>query len=395
MQMQCDAVVIGAGPAGLMAAGELASAGHRVRVIEAKPSVARKLLMAGKSGLNLTKDEPFETLMSAYSEAADWLAPMIEEFDAQAVQGWAQALGQETFVGSTGRVFPKVMKASPLLRAWMTRLAAQGVEFQTRWRWSGWDGQALCFDTPQGQQRIKARATVLALGGASWSRVGADGRWAQILADQGIDLAPFAPANAALSVEWSAHMAPHFGAALKSMRWTAGPLTSRGEVTLSRRGLEGGGLYSLTPAFRRGAALSVDLLPDLSVEKVTDRLSGKPAKLRLAHWLKNGLRLPSAKVALFFEMTKGADLPRSRWVDTVKSLPVHHHGLRPMDEAISTAGGVKQSDLDAGLMLRRLPGVFCAGEMLDWEAPTGGYLLTACFATGRWAGRSAAGWITD
>ena len=393
MQAQYDAVVIGAGPAGLMAAGEISVAGHRVLVVEGKPSVARKLLMAGKSGLNLTKNEPLDRFLPAYREAADWLSPMIGAFDAQAVQDWAQDLGQETFVGSTGRVFPTAMKASPLLRAWMAQLAAQNVEVRTRWRWTGWDGDTLCFDTEDGPRRVNTSATVLALGGASWSRLGSDGHWANILTDQGVELAPFAPANAALNVGWSPHMTSHFGAALKSMRWTAGDLVSRGEVTLSRRGIEGGGLYSLTPALRQGADLWVDLLPDLGAETLEKRLSGKSAKLRLAHWLKNGLRLPPAKVALFFEMTKGADIPRSQWVATVKSLPVHHQGLRPIDEAISTAGGVKCAALDAGLMLRRRPGVFCAGEMLDWEAPTGGYLLTACFATGRWAGRAAADWI--
>ncbi|WP_406646510.1 TIGR03862 family flavoprotein [Aliisedimentitalea scapharcae] len=394
MQAHFDAVVIGAGPAGLMAAGEIAAAGHRVLVAEAKPSVARKLLMAGKSGLNLTKDEPLSQFLTAYREASSWLSPVISAFDAQAIQDWAQALGQDTFVGSTGRVFPKVMKASPLVRAWMAQLTNLNVDVRTRWQWTGWDGDALCFDTPDGAQQVSATATVLALGGASWSRLGSDGSWAQILADRGVGLAPFAPANAALCVNWSPHMTPHFGGALKSMRWTAGDLTSRGEVTLSRHGLEGGGLYSLTPTLRQGADLMVDLLPDLSVEVLESRLSKKPAKLRLAHWLRNGLRLPPAKVALFFEMTKGADLPRSQWVATVKSLSICHQGLRPMDEAISTAGGVKQAALDDGLMLRELPGVFCAGEMLDWEAPTGGYLLTACFATGRWSGRAAAEWIS-
>lgn len=388
-----QAVVIGAGPAGLMAAGELAAGGHDVLVAEAKPSVARKFLMAGKSGLNLTKDEPFEALLQAYGEAADWLRPMIAGFDAVAVQGWAHELGQELFTGSTGRVFPTVMKASPLLRAWLRRLEGAGVQIRTRWRWLGWDGDALLFETADGRQSITPDATILALGGASWARLGSDGQWAQTLQEKGVELAPFAPANSALSVDWSPHMQPHFGAALKSVRWVAGSLESRGEATISIKGLEGGGLYSLTPALRAGKPLFVDLVPDLSAEALKARLSSRKAKTTLSQWLKKSLHLPPQKVALFHEMTKANALPQAQSGDALKHLPICHAGLRPMDEAISTAGGVRRSALDDGLMLTALPGVFCAGEMLDWEAPTGGYLLTACMATGKWVGQSADGWL--
>ncbi|WP_170401027.1 TIGR03862 family flavoprotein [Ruegeria arenilitoris] len=388
-----QAVVIGAGPAGLMAAEELAAAGRDVLVAEAKPSVARKFLMAGKSGLNLTRDEPFETLLQAYGDASGWLRPMVAAFDATAVQGWAQGLGQELFTGSTGRVFPTVMKASPLLRAWLRRLEGTGVQVKTHWRWLGWDGNALVFETPDDQRSITPDITILALGGASWARLGSDGQWAQTLREKGVDLAPFAPSNSALSVDWSPHMQPHFGAALKSVRWMAGDLESRGEATISAKGLEGGGLYTLTPTLRGGAPLFVDLLPDLDAEVLKARLSSKKSKTTLSQWLKKSLGLPPQKVALFHEMTKASALPKAQWRDALKHLPIHHAGLRPMDEAISTAGGVRQSALDDGLMLTALPGVFCAGEMLDWEAPTGGYLLTACMATGRWAGRSAAEWV--
>lgn len=386
-------VVIGAGPAGLMAAEQLALAGHDVLVAEAKPSVARKFLMAGKSGLNLTKDEPFETLMRAYGGATPWLRPMIAEMDAQAVQDWAQGLGQDLFTGSTGRVFPKVMKASPLLRAWLARLDAAGVQIKTRWRWTGWAGDALRFDTPEGAQTVTAAATILALGGASWARLGSDGAWADDLAGRNVALTPFAPANSALSVVWSHHMQPHFGTALKSVCWTAGDLHSRGEAVLSEKGLEGGGLYPLTPALRDGALLYVDLTPDLSAEAVQARFSGRKAKATLTQRLKGGLRLSPPKIALFYEMVR--DVPKSpeHQAATLKKLPIHHAGLRPMDEAISTAGGVARAAFDDGLMLKQLPGTFCAGEMLDWEAPTGGYLLTACLATGRWAGRAAADWL--
>ncbi|WP_420585952.1 TIGR03862 family flavoprotein [Ruegeria sp.] len=388
-----QAVVIGAGPAGLMAAEELAAAGHDVLVAEAKPSVARKFLMAGKSGLNLTKDEPFETLMQSYGPAADWLAPMIAEFDADGVQDWARDLGQELFTGSTGRVFPPVMKASTLLRAWLARLDGAGVQIRTRWRWLGWDADALQFDTPDGMQRVTPDVTVLALGGSSWARLGSDGQWAQVLRNSGVALAPFAPANSALSVDWSPHMRSHFGAALKSVRWTAGDLHSRGEAAISASGLEGGGLYSLTPALRDGTPLFVDLVPDLDKEALQSRLAAKKPKTTLTQWLKKSLRLPPQKVALFHEMVKAAAVPQVEWGAALKHLPIRHEGLRPMDEAISTAGGVTHAALDDGLMLTALPGVFCAGEMLDWEAPTGGYLLTACMATGRWAGRSAADWL--
>ncbi|GGH27590.1 hypothetical protein SAMN05444007_104102 [Cribrihabitans marinus] len=384
------AVVIGAGPAGLMAAEELARAGAEVLVAEAKPSVARKLLMAGKSGLNLTKDEPFETLLAAYGPSAEWLRPMLAAFDAGEVQDWARGLGQEVFTGTTGRVFPVAMKASPLLRAWLARLDGLGVTIRTRWRWTGWDGDALSFDTPDGSCQETPDATVLALGGASWARLGADGHWTGPLSDRGIPLTPFAPANAALCVDWTEHMTPHFGAALKSVSWTAGDLTSRGEAILSARGLEGGGLYALTPALREGAPLHVDLLPDLTTQALVDRLAGMKRKASVSRRLRNGLRLPPVKVALIHEMAQTGSADPSDLAFALKALPIRHAGLRPMDEAISTAGGVARAALDAGLMLRDLPGVYCAGEMLDWEAPTGGYLLTGCLAAGRWAGRAAA-----
>lgn len=386
------AVVIGSGPAGLMAAQELAQAGCAVTVVEAKPSVGRKLLMAGKSGLNLTKDEDLPELLRAYDEAADWLAPMVTDFDAKAVREWAEGLGQKTFTGTTGRVFPVAMKASPLLRAWLVQLDKLGVSLRTRWRWTGWDDDKLAFDTPEGPQSIATNVTVLALGGASWARLGSDGVWASILAEKGVDLAAFAPANAGLVVDWSDYMKSTMGQPLKGVAFKAGSLGSRGEAVISTRGLEGGGIYSISKAVRQGADLSVDLLPDISADDLAKRLSRPRGKSSWANHLRKTLKLGAARTALLQEF--GRPLPHSPELlaKLVKSLPIKHAGLRPLDEAISTAGGVKQSAVDNGLMLTQLPGVFCAGEMLDWEAPTGGYLLNACLATGRTAGRAAAIW---
>ncbi len=386
------ALVIGAGPAGLMAAETIAEAGLKVTICDAKPSFGRKFLMAGKSGLNLTKDEPTDQLVQQYFEASEALEPILRAFDAQAVQTWAKDLGQEVFIGSTGRVFPRSMKASPLLRAWLARLDELSVERHTRWLWKGWQDGLARFETPAGAQFIKSDVTVLALGGASWARLGSDGLWTQHFDG---DLTPFLPSNAAVSVAWTDHMAPYFGTALKAVRWQAGSLTSRGEASLSANGLEGGGLYALTPALRQGVPLFVDLVPDHDAEKLSATLAQKPGKLRLAHWLRNTLRLPAAKVALFFEMTAGQKLDRADWVQQVKKLPVLYSGLRPIDEAISTAGGIRVSAMTPDLMLKSQLGVFCAGEMIDWEAPTGGYLITACLATGRWAGKAAVTYLDE
>ena len=390
-----SALIIGAGPAGLMAADALASAGCSVTVAEAKPSPARKLLMAGKSGLNLTKAEDPETCLGAYAEGSNHLRPMLSVFGPDDVIRWAEGLGQATFTGSTGRVFPTAMKASPLLRSWLARLDAMGLERHTRWRWTGWDGEETRFETPDGPLALRPRVTVLALGGASWARLGSDGEWTGHFAGQGIEVSPFQPANAGLCVDWSEHMAPQFGAPLKGVAFRAGGLISRGEAVISARGLEGGGLYPLSPALREGAALAIDLAPDVSEEALAARLAKPRGKQSLSNHLRRALKLSPAARALLMECARPLPEDPGTLARTVKALELPHQGLRPMDEAISTAGGVAFAALDEGLMLTQRPGCFVAGEMIDWEAPTGGYLLTACFATGLWAGRHAARYLSS
>ena len=390
-----DALVIGGGPAGLMAAEMLADAGHSVLVAEAKPTMGRKLLMAGKSGLNLTKNEEYGPFMAVYGKARHWMVPMLEAFNPSEVQDWAEGLRQAVFTGSSGRVFPEAMKASPLLRAWLVRLAGKGVRFETNWRWVGLEDGAV-FDTPEGRQVVQAKATVLALGGASWSRLGSDGAWAGILAGHGVELAPFKPANMGFIVDWSKHMEPHFGAPIKPVRLRFGKAETRGEFVISRKGVEGGAVYNLSAALRdgmtdEGVDMLVDLLPDLPMPMLAEKVRSTRGKQSLGNFLRKTVGIRGAKAALFFENEQ------ARLVDNpfdlaglLKALPVHLKAARPMDEAISTAGGVAYAAMDEGLMLNALPGVFCAGEMLDWEAPTGGYLLTGCLATGRAAGMAAA-----
>ncbi|MFD1340903.1 TIGR03862 family flavoprotein [Litorisediminicola beolgyonensis] len=384
-----DALVIGGGPAGLMAAEALIAGGRTVVLAEQKPSLARKFLMAGKSGLNLTKNEPLDQALRAYGPDTP-LAPMLRGFGPDEVMAWAEDLGQPLFTGSSGRVFPEAMKASPLLRAWLARLRDDGLETRVRWRWIGWDEKTFALDTPEGPRAVQPDVTVLACGGASWSRLGSDGAWTRPLSDAGLSLAPFQPSNAGLVVRWSEHMRPHFGAALKNAVFSAGGHANRGEAVISSRGLEGGGLYPLTPQLRAGAALTIDLRPDLDEAEIARRLASPRGKLSLANHLRKTLALAPAERALLNEVLRPLPHDPALLAARLKSVPVPHEGPRPMDEGISTAGGIPFAELDEGLQLRSRPGVFAAGEMLDWEAPTGGYLLTACLATGLWAGRHAA-----
>ncbi|KPN61678.1 hypothetical protein SAMN04488527_10641 [Aliiroseovarius crassostreae] len=375
-----------------MAAGELARAGVRVTLAEAKPSPARKFLMAGKSGLNLTKDEPLEQFLANYS-GSERIRDITAGFGPEAVMGWARGLGQEVFTGSSGRVFPKVMKASPLLRAWMAELGELGVQLRTRWRWMGWEEEALIFDTPDGRVIDRPDATVLALGGASWRRLGSDAAWVPWLVQKGLTLAPFQPSNVGLVVQWSDHMQKHFGRPIKPARLTAGAHSVRGEFVISSRGLEGSAIYAMSRALRKGAALFVDLVPERDVADVAARLGRARGKATLTNHLRKQLKLGPAQIALLQEFARPLPQAPEQLASLIKAVPIRHEGPRPLDEAISVAGGLRFEELDQGLMIRALPGVFACGEMLDWDAPTGGYLLTACMATGRHAGRAAADYL--
>lgn len=364
-----------------MAAEELARAGQRVVVCEAKPSIGRKLLMAGKSGLNVTREEAWEIFVSRYE--CQHLRPILKDFGPEEVQAWCRTLGQEVFAGSSGRVFPVAMKASPLLRTWAERLAGLGVEVRGRWRWEGFQGDGFRFQTPAGDKVLTPPVTVLALGGASWQRLGSDGAWVPWLRERGVPVADWKPANMGFRVEWSAKMAPHFGQPVKGIALLAGDQRERGEIVISSRGIEGGGIYAVSRALREGAGLMLDLLPDIAEADIARRLSRmKPGDSSVNRLRKLGLA--PVQVALVMEFARAAPF------DRLKRLPIPLAGPRPLDEAISVAGGIMWEGLTEGLELKALSGVFACGEMLDWEAPTGGYLLTACWATGRWAGRRAA-----
>jgi uncharacterized flavoprotein (TIGR03862 family) len=364
-----------------MAAEVLARAGRRVTICEGKPSPARKFLMAGKSGLNLMNTAPLPDQIATYTEAAPWFAPMLHAFGPTQIRDWAEGLGQALFTGSSGRVFPRAMKASPLLRAWLAQLDSHGVTLRRNWYWTG---GAFDFATPDGPRRLAPRVAVLALGGASWPRLGSDGGWRDLLVARGIECASFQPANMGFAVAWSDHMQPHFGQPVKGVRLMAGDQSVRAEFVLSARVVEGGGIYALSRALRDGATLTLDLFPDLDAATLDARLARRPAKESRANRLRKALGLDGARMALVNECARSPNGP------TLKALPLPLGAPHPMAEAISTAGGIAARELDPGLMLHKWPGTFAAGEMLDWEAPTGGYLLTACLATGHWAGLHAA-----
>lgn len=399
--------VIGGGPAGLMAAEAATASGARVELYDAMPSVGRKLLLAGKGGLNLTHSEDSASFLARYGDRGPRLRPLIAAFDAAALRAWAHGLGVETFVGSSGRVFPAGMKAAPLLRAWLHRLRANGVRFHMRHRWRGWsESGALRFETADGHHETIAGATVLALGGGSWARLGSDAAWVPLLAGRGIGIAPLRPSNCGFDVAWSAHLrVRHAGQPVKPVIVTlvrAGQpvLSLQGEVILTAHGVEGGVIYALSSAIREEialhgtATLRLDLAPGREEARLAEALARPRGSHSIAKHLHRCAAISGAKSALLHEILPLTDFSDpSRLAAAIKALPVTLVAPRPIDEAISTAGGVRFEELDDTLMLSRLPGVFCAGEMLDWDAPTGGYLLTACFASGRAAGIGASAWL--
>ncbi|MBI4808918.1 MAG: TIGR03862 family flavoprotein [Nitrosomonadales bacterium] len=394
--------VIGGGPAGLMAAEVLADAGVRVDVYDSMPSVGRKFLMAGKGGMNITHAEPFDVFLTRYGTRRAYIEPLLRALPPEALREWIHGLGIDTFVGTSNRVFPADMKAAPLLRAWLHRLRKNGVLFHARHRWCGWDEQGvLRFTAPDGELGVKADAVVLALGGGSWPQLGSDGAWVALLAQSGISIAPLRPSNCGFDVRWSAHLRERFvGEPLKSVAATFGGVRKQGECMITEHGIEGGLIYALSAALRdeierKGEAiLHLDLLPDFTAQRVLDEVSHPRGARSLSSHLQSRLGLKGVKANLLREALGAEQMHDAALLaQTLKALPLQLIAPRPLAEAISTAGGVAFEALDAHLMLRQMPGVFCAGEMLDWEAPTGGYLLTACFASGLVAGKGVSHWL--
>jgi uncharacterized flavoprotein (TIGR03862 family) len=397
-KLEQTVAVIGGGPAGLMAAQELAAGGVRVDVYDAMPSVGRKFLLAGRGGMNITHAENYAQFLTRYGARAAELRPMLDGFGPQQVREWVHGLGIDTFVGTSGRVFPTEMKAAPLLRAWLHRLRENGVHFHQRHRWSGWNADgSLRIESPHGEIAVRADATVLALGGASWARLGSDGAWAPVLSGRGVEVAPLQPSNCGFDIGWSEHFA---------MKYAGQPLTTvaiggrKGQFVVTASGIEGSLVYALSAAWRDriagegSAVIEIDLLPDLSPQRVLDELSHPRGSRSMSSFLQSRLHIKGVKTGLLHEVLGKEEFHDvERVAKVLKALPLRLRAPRPIDEAISSAGGVRFEALE-GTMLRAVPGVFVAGEMMDWEAPTGGYLLTACFASGLQAGRDALRWIT-
>ena len=401
--------IIGGGPAGLMAAEAALAGGARVTLYDAMASVGRKFLLAGKGGLNLTHSDPPEVFLSRYGERAAKVAPWLNAFGPDALRAWTKELGVETFVGSSGRIFPADMKAAPLLRAWLRRLRQAGLTIHVRHRWCGWDAQkSLCFETPQGTQSVEADAVILALGGGSWPKLGSDGAWVPLLAGRDVPIAPLQPANCGFDVGWTEHFRSKFaghpvktvGVVAKSP--TGAVMRRMGEFVITETGVEGGVIYAVAPYLRdeiqatgRGT-LRLDLAPDRELPRLIKDLSQPRGKKTMATHLQRRAHIDGVKSGLLRELVSKEDFADpTRLAAAIKSLQLTLAASRPLEEAISTAGGVEFKALDKRLMVRALPGLFCAGEMLDWEAPTGGYLLTACFASGRTAGAGAVAWFKE
>jgi len=396
--------IIGGGPAGLMAAEVLSQAGLHVDLYDGMPSVGRKFLLAGVGGMNITHSEAYPTFLSRYAERAPYIAPLLRGFGAEALCEWIHGLGIETFVGTSGRVFPTDMKAAPLLRAWLKRLRDQGVVIHTRHRWTGWNAHGdLLIHSPDGEKTVRGDAVLLALGGGSWSRLGSDGTWLKLLEGKGVPCAPLQASNCGFEVSaWSELMVSKFaGAPLKNVAIGLGDDKPRlGECVITAAGIEGSLIYALSAPIREAinttgsATVNIDLLPSKPVDKVQAALTKPRGSRSMSKHLHSQLGLDGVKAALLRELAPAEHFnDPAQLAAAIKALPLTLVKTRPMDEAISTAGGVPFEALDERLMLKQLPGVFCAGEMLDWEAPTGGYLLTGCFASGRAAGRGMVEWL--
>ena len=399
--------IIGAGPAGLMAAEVLVQGGAGVTVYDAMASPGRKFLLAGRGGLNLTHSESLAQFVARYREAMPQLAPAIDAFPPDSLRRWSEALGQPTFVGSSGRVFPEAFKASPLLRAWLRRLDSMGVQFALRHRWTGWqDDGRLLFTTPDGPRIVDCDATVLALGGASWPRLGSDGRWVETLAAKGVTISPLRPANCGFTVAWSDIFRDRFeGQPLKGAAFSFGGHVLRGEAVITRTGIEGGAIYALSADLREAiiakgeATLLIALRPDLDNNALVARLSTPRGKQSFSNWLRKAAQLSPVGIGLLQEASAVSGTPLSSYsppalAALINAVPLKLNGVAPIARAISSAGGISFAEIDSDFMIRRLPGVFAAGEMLDWEAPTGGYLLQASFATGAAAGRGVLEYLT-
>jgi uncharacterized flavoprotein (TIGR03862 family) len=393
--------IIGGGPAGLMAAEVLSQNGVQVDVYDSMPSFGRKFLMAGKSGLNLTHSELYEKFVSRYGKHQKEIETHLKNFTPDDLRAWAAELGVETFVGTSGRVFPKEMKASPLLRAWLKRLQDGGVNFHTRHNWKGWKNDSLLFDSPEGEIKVKPDATILALGGASWPRLGSRGEWTSWLEQAGVKVEPFRPSNCGFLVDWSKHFSEKFhGHPIKSVILSFEDFKQQGEFIVTKTGVEGSLIYAASSKLRDAlqstgsAALSLDLTPDSSREKLLAALGRPRGSRSMTSHIEKTTGLKGVKIGLLYEFVSKEDFANIETLaDAIKALRIPLIAASPIEKAISSAGGIIFEELDENLMLKKLPGVFCAGEMLDWEAPTGGYLLTACFATGRSAGKGALEWL--
>jgi len=402
--MDKTAAIIGGGPAGLMAAEVISAQGIQVDVYDSMPSVGRKLLMAGKSGLNITHSDPFDVFVTKYGKRHEQMNPLLKEFGANQLREWVHGFGIQTFIGTSGRVFPMGMKASPLLRAWLKKLGDKGVTLHLRHKWLGWnEDRSLNFQTPDGIKNIKADAVVLALGGGSWRRLGSDGAWVDGLNQAGVKIEPLRPANCGFDVEWSEHFREKYdGHPIKSVILSFGEFHQQGEFIVTKEGVEGGLIYLASAMMRDEiekngkAILYLDLKPDRTLEWLKEKLSHPRGKRSLASYLEKSLGIHSVKAGLLREFVSKEDFMNAeRLAELIKALPVPLVRPSPIDEAISTAGGVTFESLDENLMLKNVPGVFCAGEMLDWEAPTGGYLMTACFSSGYAAGNGVINWLNQ